>query len=65
MAETKKTRPPKKRGKQGYVARERAICIVVHDPGGKPIAPEVVEDILNTVNEKSLANGLLLSFTQT
>lgn len=53
-----------KKGKTGYLPKERAICIVVYDLGGKPIPADTVEEILNTVNELSLSKGLILNFTQ-
>jgi hypothetical protein len=54
-----------KRGKQGYLPKERAVCIVVYDLGGKPIPTETVDEILTTVNDLSLSRGLMISFTQT
>lgn len=59
-----KGRKPKKRGKQGYIPKERAICIVIYDLGGKPIPAADVEEILNTVNEVSLPKGLVFTYTQ-
>jgi hypothetical protein len=60
----KKARRQPKKGKQGYLPKERALCIVIYDLGGKPIPAETVEEILNTVNEVSLPNGLIFSYTQ-
>lgn len=55
----------RKKGRQGYIPRSPAICITVYDLHGKPISDRVADDILNIVNEKSLAEGLMISFTRT
>lgn len=62
MAQDKKRRS---RRQHGYVAKSPAICVVVHDPSGKPLDEGVANEILNAVNEISLPNGYLLNFTRT
>jgi hypothetical protein len=55
----------KRKGRTGYIQKSPAICITVYDLHGQPIPAKIVEEILDTVNEKSLANGLMISFTRT
>lgn len=55
----------KKRGKQGYLHKSSALCITVYDLHGKPISDTLADEILEIVNEKSLSEGLMLSYTRT
>jgi hypothetical protein len=65
MSDTPKTKGRPKKRKTGYLPKERGLCVMVYDLGGKPIPAETVEEILNTVNDVSLKNGLVLTYTQT
>lgn len=58
-------KPTKRRRREGYVHKSPAICVVVHDPMGKPLADSTVTEILNNVTEIALRDGLLISFTRT
>lgn len=50
---------------RGYVHKSPAVCIVVHDPSGKPMPDSVAAQIVNTIHETAVNNGYLISFTRT
>lgn len=54
-----------KRRREGYLAQSPAICVVVHDPTGKPMPDKIATTILNNVTEIALENGFLINFTRT
>lgn len=61
----KKQRSRKPRKKGGYVPRSNAVHITLYDPQGKPLKPEVVEEIEKIVTEQALANKLLVGLART
>lgn len=59
-----KDRKPRRR-REGYIHKSPAICVVVHDPSGKPMPDKIAADILNNVTEVAIQNGYLINFTRT
>lgn len=57
--------PKKRKGKQGYLHRSPAICVVVHDPGGRAMPNSVANEILERVTEIALREGYLINYTRT
>lgn len=61
MAQSKKPR----RRREGYIAKSPAVCVVVHDPSGRPMPDGIAAKIVNEVTEIALQNGYLINFTRT
>lgn len=55
----------KKRGRQGYIHKSNALNLTVYDLHGNALPQDFVDEVLETVNERSLARGLMLTYTQT
>ncbi len=49
----------------GYVQRSPAVCIVVHDPSGKPMPDSDATEIVNSIHEIAFSKGYLINFTRT
>lgn len=58
-----KGKKPQKR-REGFVRKTNAVNLTIWDGYGNVIPDDIATDIINTVNEVSLRNGLLLSFTR-
>jgi len=53
-------------GRQGgYVPKSPAVCIVVHDPSGRPMPDKDADAIVNTIHEIAVSRGYIISFTRT
>lgn len=66
MTERKKIRKNRPRGNdQGYLHQSPAVCVVVHDPSGRPMPEGVAARVVNSVHEVAIENGYLISFTRT
>jgi hypothetical protein len=65
MAEKKVQQPRKRRRREGYLHKSPAVCIVVHDPTGRPMPDAVANEILNDVTDLALKHGYLINFTRT
>lgn len=63
MGQPKGKRP--RRRTEGYIHKSPAVCIVVHDPTGKPMPNAMATEIINTVSELAMKNGYLINFTRT
>lgn len=62
MARPKNTKP---RRREGYLPKSPAVCVVVHDPSGKPMPDKLATEIINVVTEIALREKYLVSFTRT
>lgn len=54
-----------RRRRHGYIHKSPAVCIVVHDPSGRPMPDAIAAKIINNVTEIALDEGYLFSFTRT
>jgi hypothetical protein len=54
-----------RRRNEGYIHKSPAICIVVHDPQGKPMPDADAKDILGEITSIALKRGYLINFTRT
>lgn len=59
----KRQRKPRKKG--GYVPRSNAVHITVYDPAGKPLKPELADQIAESVTQVALDNKLLIGLART
>jgi hypothetical protein len=60
----KPTGKPRRR-REGYLHKSPAICVVIHDPTGRPMPDNVAAEILNNVTQIAISNGFLINFTRT
>lgn len=60
-----RAKPPKRRGKPGYVAKSNAVNLTVYDVHGKPLPKAFVEELVELVNQKAVDNELTFSYTTT
>lgn len=60
-----KPRKSQRRRNEGYIHKSPAVCVVVHDPTGKPLPDKVATEVLNNVTEIALRNGCIINFTRT
>lgn len=71
MAE-EKTQPKKKGRKKfpkgtvrkGYTSTSPAVCVVVHDLGGRPMPDRVANEIADAVTEKAVKYGYVVNITR-
>lgn len=55
----------RRKKKTGYLHKSNALCITVYDLRGAPLPQAVVDDLLTTVNDKALSQGLITTYTRT
>lgn len=65
MADRKNNKGRPRRRREGYLHKSPAVCIVVHDPTGKPMPDKTATEILNTLNDVAMKNGYIINFTRT
>lgn len=56
-------RPPKGARRKGYTQKSPAVCMVVHDLGGRPVSDKVVGELLDSVTEIAVKYGYVINFT--
>jgi hypothetical protein len=61
MSEKKSKRKAKPR--QGYTAKSPALCMVVHDLGGRPVNDKVSSEILDLVTQQAIKYGYVVNVT--
>lgn len=54
-----------RRRREGYLHKSPAVCVVIHDPSGRPMPDATATEILNRVTELAIKNGYLINFTRT
>lgn len=59
----KKNRPPKGARRKGYTNTSPAVCMVVHDLGGRPVSDKVVKELLDSVTDIATKYGYVINHT--
>lgn len=54
----------KKNRRPGYTDKSPAMCVVVHDLGGRPVSDRVSAEILNAVTELAVKYGYVVNYTR-